>query len=186
MTGEPALELRWLTGAADVSPALRAALVGCWRDVVNGGGAVGFAEQVPVSDAEMAPAVDALVAGLDPRLRRLLVATRGPALAGWLVLHGNADPVTAHWGRITHVQTTPSARGTGVGGALLTELARSAREDLGLESLRLEVRGGMGLEDFYGRYGWTVTGCWPGALQFTAHGRRDEVLMGLDLVGSWP
>ena len=39
----------------------------------------------------------------------------------------------------------------------------------------------MGLEYFYGRYVWTVTGCWPGALQFTAHGRRDEVLMGLDL-----
>ncbi|CCG01594.1 hypothetical protein, partial [Blastococcus saxobsidens] len=39
----------------------------------------------------------------------------------------------------------------------------------------------MGLEAFYERFGWAVTGCWPGALQITPDDRRDEVLMGLDL-----
>lgn len=175
------VDLRWITSPGEVPPRLRSDLIGCWRDVVNGGGAVGFAEQVPVSDRDIAPAVDQLIAALDPRLCRLLVATRDELLAGWLVHRGNADPVTAHWARITHVQTAPSARGTGVGRALMTELARSARDDLGLDSLRLEVRGGMGLEDFYGRFGWAVVGRWPGALQFTAHGRRDEVLLQLDL-----
>jgi hypothetical protein len=34
---------------------------------------------------------------------------------GWLLLTGSADPVTAHWGRVTRLQTSPSARGTGVG-----------------------------------------------------------------------
>jgi GNAT superfamily N-acetyltransferase len=91
--------------------------------------------------------------------------------------------VTPHWGRGTRLQTAPSARGTGVARALMTELHRSARDDLGLDSLRLEVRGGWGLEPFYEKFGWRVVGAWPGALQFTQHGRRDEVLMALDLRG---
>ncbi|MDT0275810.1 GNAT family N-acetyltransferase [Blastococcus goldschmidtiae] len=173
--------LGWSTDPAQVSALLRAELTACWRDVVNAGGAVGFAEEAPVSDAVVAPVVEQVVARLDARLGRLLVATRGDEVLGWLVLTGNADPVTAHWARVTHVQTRPSERGTGVARALLTELQRSARDDLGLEHLRLEVRGGMGLEDFYGRFGWTVVGSWPRALRFTRHGVRDEVLMGLDL-----
>jgi hypothetical protein len=63
----------------------------------------------------------------------------------------------------------------------MTELHRSAREDLGLDSLRLEVRGDWGLEAFYEKFGWQVVGAWPGALHFTRHGRRDEVLMTLNL-----
>jgi GNAT superfamily N-acetyltransferase len=173
--------LRWCTAPAEVSAALRSELTACWRDVVNAGGAVGFAEEAPVSDEVVGPVVEQLVARLDARLSRLLVATRGEEVLGWLVLTGNADPVTAHWARVRHVQTRPSARGAGVGRALLTELHRSARHDLGLAHLRLEVRGGMGLEEFYGRFGWTVAGTWPGALRFTRHGVRDEVLMGRDL-----
>jgi hypothetical protein len=57
---------------------------------------------------------------------------------------------------------------------------RQARA-VGLDSLRLEARGGARLESFYGRYGWVVTGCWPGALQIAEDDRRDEVLMGLHL-----
>ncbi len=181
MTEAPSLELRWLTTPEEVSPSLRVALTACWRDVANAGGAVGFAEQVPVSDGDVGPVVDEVVAGLDPRLSRLLVAARGDALAGWLLLTGNADPVTAHWGHVSRVQTAPSARGTGVARALMAELHRSAGEDLRLDSLRLEARGGMDLEDFYARFGWVVVGTWPGALQFTHHGRRDEVLMARDL-----
>jgi hypothetical protein len=47
---------------------------------------------------------------------------------------------------------------------------------MGLEQLRLEARGGEGLEEFYGRLGWKEIGRWPGALRFD-HGDRDEVLM---------
>jgi GNAT superfamily N-acetyltransferase len=175
------LSLQWLTSPAEVAPVLRADLAACWRDVVNAGGAVGFAEQVPVSDDDVAPVVERMVTGLDAGLGRLLVAARGTALMGWLLLTGNTDPVTAHWGRVTRLQTAPVARGTGVARALLTELHRSAREDLGLESLRLEVRGGMGLEAFYARFGWEVAGVWPRALRFTRHGVRDEILMAKDL-----
>jgi GNAT superfamily N-acetyltransferase len=177
--------LRWLTAPEQVSAILRAQLTACWRDVVNAGGAVGFAEEAPVSDDVVAPAVDEIVAGLHPRLARLLIATRDGDLAGWLLLTGNADPVVAHWGRVTRLQTSPAARGEGIAGALMTELHRSAADDLGLESLRLEVRGGMGLEGFYERFGWTVVGRWPRALRFTHYGVRDEVLMALD-VGTRP
>jgi GNAT superfamily N-acetyltransferase len=175
-----------MTTPADVSPHVRRSLTTCWRDVANAGGAVGFAELVPVHDADVAPVVDAIVAGLAPRLSCLLVATRGNALAGWLVLTGNENPVVAHWGRVTHLQTSVEARGTGVGRVLMTELHRSARDDLRLDSLRLEVRGGWGLEAFYARFGWVVVGAWPGALQFTRHGRRDEVLMAKELLAGRP
>jgi GNAT superfamily N-acetyltransferase len=175
------LHLQWLSRPDDVPEALRRALTGCWRDVANAGGAVGFAEEVPVTADVVAPVVDQIVGGLHPRLARLLVATRADDLAGWLLLTGNADPVVAHWGRVTRLQTAVDARGSGVGRALMTELHRSASDDLGLHSLRLEVRGGMGLEAFYERFGWIVVGAWPGALQFTRYGRRDEVLMALAL-----
>jgi GNAT superfamily N-acetyltransferase len=175
------LHLQWLCRPDDAPAELRRALTGCWRDVANAGGAVGFAEEVPLTEDVLAPAVDEIVAGLEPRLSRVLVGMRDGDLAGWLLLTGNADPVVAHWGRVTRLQTALPARGSGVARALMTELHRSARDDLGLDSLRLEVRGGMGLEAFYERFGWVVVGAWPGALQFTHHGRRDEVLMARDL-----
>lgn len=181
MSHPPPPALRWWTAPAEVPTSLRAELTACWQEVVNAGGAVGFAEEAPVSDTVVAPVVEQVVARLDARLGRLLVASRGDRALGWLLLTGNADPVTAHWARVTHVQTRPSERGAGVGRALLTELHRSARDDLGLEYLRLEARGGMGLEEFYGHLGWKVTGTWPRALRFTRHGVRDEVLMALDL-----
>jgi GNAT superfamily N-acetyltransferase len=181
-SAEPSL--RWLTAPADVPPELRRALTACWCDVANAGGAVGFAELLPVTEDDVAPVLDEIVAGLDPLLSRLLVATHDGALAGWLVLTGNANPVIAHWGRVTRLQTSVEARGTGVARALMTELHRCARDDLGLDSLRLEVRGGWGLEAFYEKYGWEVVGAWPGALQFSQHGRRDEVLMARDLRGA--
>ncbi len=46
----------------------------------------------------------------------------------------------------------------------MAELHRSAKEDLNLDSLRLEARSGMGLEAFYARFGWVVVGTRPGAL----------------------
>jgi GNAT superfamily N-acetyltransferase len=174
--------LRWLSRPDDVDEDLRRALTACWRDVANSGGAVGFAELLPVDDDDVRPAVDAIAAGLDPALSRLLVASRDGVLVGWLLVTGNATPVLAHWARVTRVQTALGARGTGVARALLTELHRAARDDMGLERLRIEVRGAAGLEAFYERFGWTVVGTWPSALQIAPGDRRDEVLMDLALL----
>ena len=172
-------DLRWLTSPDDVPDALRAQLTAVWRDVANNGGSVGFAQQLPVSDAVVRPVLDATVATLGPA--RLLVAEADGEVAGWLVLTPGPAPVRGHEARVTRVMTSVAARGTGVARALMTELARAARGDLGLDWLRLELRGGEGLEAFYEQFGWRVTGAWPGALQITPTDRRDEVLMSLEL-----
>jgi GNAT superfamily N-acetyltransferase len=170
--------LTWLTTPDDVDADLRAALTTCWRDVANAGGAVGFAQQLPVGEDVVRPVLDATV---EAPGSRLLVAHVDGEVAGWLVLLTNDEPVFAHWAWVKRVQTAVAHRGTGVARALMTEVARSARDDLGLDLLQIEVRGGERLEDFYEQFGWQVVGRWPGGLQITATDRRDEVLMSLDL-----
>jgi hypothetical protein len=41
----------------------------------------------PVDEATVASAADDLIAGLDPDLRRLLVAVRNDRLGGWVSIH---------------------------------------------------------------------------------------------------
>lgn len=52
-----------------------------------------------------------------------------------------------------------------------------ARQEMGLEQLRLAARGGMGLERFYARLGWREIGRWPNALRPAPDDDRDEILM---------
>jgi GNAT superfamily N-acetyltransferase len=104
---------------------------------------------------------------------------RDDTLAGWVVLHRDTNPLVAHWGSIKHLQTHPTHRRKGLGAALMHELRRIARDELGLEQLHLAVRGGMGLENFYAQLGWHEVGRWPNALRLTADDTRDEVLMAL-------
>lgn len=65
---------------------------------------------------------------------------------------------------------------------MMIEAARAAREDLALEQLRIELRGGAGLEVFYSRLGWREIGRWPAALRLNDDDYRDDVLMVLSLV----
>jgi GNAT superfamily N-acetyltransferase len=176
----PGLILQWLTEPSMVDARARHQLLSCWRDVSNAGGAVGF-PFLPVEDAQVLPAVDAMVDSLDPLVSRLLLATVGESLAGWLLLAGNTAKVTAHWARVLRVQTAIAHRGTGIGRSMLTEVSRAARDDLGLQQLHLELRGGLGLESFYGACGWREVGRWPAALRLSGDDYRDEVLMVLEL-----
>lgn len=169
----------WLTRPDEVDEDLREALTVCWRDVTNAGGAVGFAQQLPVDDGVVRPEVDAFVESLGRT--RLLVARQDDKVAGWLLLTTNEAPVFAHWGLVTRVQTAPFARSSGLGRTLLTEVARCARDDLKLSALHLDVRGGAGLEPFYERLGWQVTGRYPEAVDLGHGDRRDMVLMYLPL-----
>jgi GNAT superfamily N-acetyltransferase len=159
----------------DITCEMARELVNCWMAVANDGGAVGFAFP-PVDVNDVGPVADRLIADLDPRYNRLLLARLDGILAGWLHLSRHRDRLVPHWGVVTRVQTHPGFRGRGIGTALMNHVRQVARDEMGLEQLRLEARGGEGLEEFYGRLGWKEIGRWPGALRFD-HGDRDEVLM---------
>jgi GNAT superfamily N-acetyltransferase len=99
------------------------------------------------------------------------------APAGWVALSRDPSPLIAHWGTVGHLQTHLAHRNQGIGSALMHRLREVARDEMGLEQLHLAARGGMGLEDFYARLGWRVTGRWPGKLRFAPDDTRDEILM---------
>jgi GNAT superfamily N-acetyltransferase len=170
------LDIIQLTHPGDAGPAVRRELAECWTAVSNAGGAVGF-PFLPVTVEQVTPAVDALAASLDPWRSRALLARVSGALAGWVALSRAASPLIAHWGTVSHLQTQLIHRNQGVGSALMSQLRRVARDEMGLEQLHLAVRGGMGLEGYYARLGWEVTGRWPGKLRLGPDDTRDEVLM---------
>lgn len=161
---------------AQVSARLRQDIINCWITVTNAGGAAGFPFP-PVDASIVAPVADDLIAGLSPDSSRLIVARAGEALAGWVLLQRHPGPPVAHWGTINHLQTLPTVRGQGVGGALMMSARQIARQDMGLEQLHLAARGGMGLERFYAKLGWREIGRWPGALRLAPNDDRDEILM---------
>ncbi|MFF7813240.1 GNAT family N-acetyltransferase [Streptomyces sp. NPDC007945] len=173
---ESGLELFQVSHPEGVGPRLRRELIECWIAVTNAGGAAGFPFP-PVGDGEVGPVADAIVGGLSPERSRLIVARGDGALVGWVQLRRDPDRLVGHWGSIHHLQTRPDRRGRGVGAALVGEARRIARDELGLEQLRLAARGGEGLEEFYARLGWREAGRWPGALRLAPGDDRDEVLM---------
>ena len=138
---------------AQVGAELRQDIVACWITVSNAGGAAGFPFP-PVDASIVAPVADGLIAGLSPDASRLIVARAGDDLAGWVHLRRHLTPVIAHWGTIGHLQTLPAFRGQGVGSALMMSAGQIARQEIGLEQLRLAARGGMGLERYYPKLGW--------------------------------
>jgi GNAT superfamily N-acetyltransferase len=169
-----------VTDQHEMSPDLRRELIECWITVSNAGGAAGFPFP-PVSFDQVALVTDQLIAGLDSQRSRLLLAFVDETLAGWLNVRRDVNPLTAHWGTVHHVQTHTSFRGRGIGAALMHRLGDVAHEEMRLEQLHLAARGGMGLEDFYGRLGWKEIGRWPGALRLMPDDDRDEILMMLRL-----
>ena len=82
---------------------------------------------------------------------------------------------------VHRVQSRPDRRGEGIGRALMGEARRVARDEMGLEQLRLAARAGMGLETFYERLGWKEIDRWLGALRLSPDDDRDEILMFLEL-----
>lgn len=164
------------TTAQDVDPARRQALIDCWIEVSNAGGAAGFPFP-PIDEGDAAPALDAILASLAPATCRLVMALDGDEPVGWLNIRRDTFALIAHWGTLHHVQTRIGRRGRGIGCALMKQAHLVARDDMGLEQLRLAARAGVGLEKFYGRLGWREIGRWPGALRLGPGDDRDEVLM---------
>lgn len=178
-----ALAFSQFTRSSEVSGALRHELTVCWAAVVNAGGAVVPVDcpLPPVAPPDLEAAVDRIAESLAPERGRLLTATLDDALAGWLLVRRETHPLEAHCGVVNHVQTRIQLRGLGVGAALMHRVRRVAREEMGLERLKLSVRAGLGLETFYRKAGWTEVGRWPGALRLGPGDDRDEILMSLAL-----
>ncbi|WP_405565104.1 GNAT family N-acetyltransferase [Streptomyces sp. NBC_01180] len=170
------LTFQQLTSSGGVTPQLRQALADCWVEVTNAGGAAGFPFP-PVDVATVTPTLDRIISLLSPDTSRLLTATMDGELAGWLNIRRDRFELIAHWGTLHHVQTRTAIRGRGIGRALMHEVRRVARDEMGLEQLHLAARGAVGLEDFYGSLGWKEVGRWPGALRLSAGDDRDEILM---------
>ena len=176
-------EFLQITRSHEITPDLRRQLADCWAAVINAGGAV-IAPGIPlppISARDVGAAAERLIAGLDPERGRLLVATIGGTLAGWLIIHRDPHPLIAHCGVVNHVQTHPRFRRQGLGTALMTRVREIAAEDMKLEQLQLSARGGLGLEHFYRSLGWTEAGRWPGALRVAPGDDRDDILMYLRL-----
>lgn len=165
-------------------PALREQLLDMWVRVTDAGGAVGF----------VAPADRALVAEmLDSHLARVVegrdalgVLRRGgragadsPA-AGMGILAASAAPLRAHWRTLLRLMVEPDLQGIGAGRLLIEGLHEMGRE-LGLEFLCLTVRGGLGIEGFYGRIGYEIHGRNPRAIRVAPGDERDEILMRYEL-----
>ncbi|MGX1310414.1 GNAT superfamily N-acetyltransferase [Streptomyces calvus] len=172
-----------LTRTEDATAAIRRELTDCWAGVINAGGAVVPMDcpLPPVTPATLEPAMERIAAQLSPQRLRLLRATVGGSLAGWLLLRREQHPLVAHCGVVNHVQTHVGFRGLGVGTALMRRAARIAREEMSLERLQLTARDGLGLDAFYRRAGWREVGRWPGALRVAPGDDRDEILMSLEL-----
>ncbi|MFJ1703493.1 GNAT family N-acetyltransferase [Kitasatospora sp. NPDC088346] len=165
----------------DLTPELRAAVTALWVDATNAGGAVGFVP--PVGPEQVRPVAERELAGAGPDgPDRLLVAYEQESgrTAGLLFLTSPRFDLMEHWRLLTRVMVHPELQGRGHGAALLAEAERVAR-DQGLAGLRLTVRGGLGLEDFYARCGYKEVGRVPGAIRVADGDDRDEVTMWLGL-----
>src|ERR1022692_2609919 len=163
MTIREDLDITQLTNPGEADPVVRQELTACWIAVTNAGGAAGFPFP-PVDGSHVRPAVDALAGRLKPSQSRILLARVGGALAGWVALSRDPSPLIAHWGVVSHLQTQLVRRNAGIGSALMSRLREVARDE-------------MGLEGFYGRLGWQITGRWPGKLRLAPDDTRDEILM---------
>ena len=75
----------------------------------------------------------------------------------------------------------PKHQGRGYGAELMREAERVARTLDGVEMLHLTCRGGLGLEHFYSKCGYTEVGRIPRMLRVAADDYRDEIHMALSL-----
>jgi GNAT superfamily N-acetyltransferase len=168
-----------------VTPALRAGIVRLWVDVSNAGGAVGFVP--PATSAQIRPSLDKLLA-IDEGTTRILVGQHEtdppdePSAAAFFTF--NTLLTLAHWVWVKVVMVHPQHQGKGYGYDLMTAAADFAGTFDGIEAIRLDCRGGMGLEQFYARLGYKEVGRVPGAIRVSDDDYRDDVTMVLPLTRS--
>jgi GNAT superfamily N-acetyltransferase len=162
-------------------PALREQLLDTWVRVTDAGGAVGFV--APADRGRIAETLDSqLERVLEGRDALGVLRRGGPAgpAAGMGFLAASSSPLRAHWRTVLRLMVDPAVQGTGAGRALIEGLHAMGR-DLGLEFLCLTVRGGLGIEGFYGRIGYGIHGRNPRAIRVAPGDERDEIHMRFEL-----
>ena len=161
----------------EVPDDLRTALLDCWVDVSEAGGAVGFVP--PVDRDAVAGALDRALGELADGRRLLVVAEDDRGLAGFGFVVPQAGPVVGHRGTVLSLQVHPSRQGRGVGRVLVDGLHDAARA-VGLTQLTLFYREGLGLGAFYASVGYREVGRWEATLR-VGDEWRDDVWMAIDL-----
>ena len=153
---------------------LAEALLELWTDVSNAGGAVGFVP--PVTTDDVRQTADLAFRQVRDGVDHLIVGFDEDVPVGFLFLEHRHGELFEHWATIKRLQVHPKLQGTGLGGALLEETHRLAKE-IGLEALHLTVRGGTGTEVFYERYGYETIARIPDVIRVAPDDTRDELYM---------
>lgn len=145
-----------------------------WLDVTRAGGAVGGAPDA--SAADLQPVIDDALDRVRSGNDHLVTASLDDDTVGFAFLSFRPGPLFAHWATVKRLQVHPSRQGRGLGGALLDELARVARQ-LDLEQLHLTVRGDTGTESFYERHGYRIMARIPDVIRLAPNDTREEIYM---------
>jgi GNAT superfamily N-acetyltransferase len=160
-------------------PELREQLLDTWVRVTDAGGAVGF---VPPADRErIGETLDSHLARVIEGRDALGVLRREDgSAAGMGILSASASPLRQHWRTTLRLMVDPSLQGIGAGRVLIEGLHEMGRQ-LGLEFICLTVRGGLGIEGFYGRIGYEIHGRNPRAIRVAPGDDREEIHMRYEL-----
>lgn len=161
-----------------LDPGLRADLLDIWVAATNAGGAVGYTAPAPVG--KIAENLDGALGRVGAGLDVLGVLHTGERYAGMGMLVSRGSGLQAHWRTVLRVMVHPEYQGNGAG-RMLMEGLRGSAVDLGLEQLQLTIRGGLGLENFYGPLGFRVVGTHPRAVRVAPDDYRDEIMLVMDL-----
>jgi GNAT superfamily N-acetyltransferase len=161
-----------------LDPGLRADLLDTWVAATNAGGAVGYTPPAPV--VQVAENLDGALGRVAAGLDLLGVLHTGERYVGMGMLVSRGSGLQAHWRTVLRVMVHPEFQGNGAG-RLLMEGLRGSAVDLGLEQLQLTIRGGLGLEKFYGPLGYHVVGTHPRAIRVAPDDYRDELMVVKDL-----
>lgn len=136
-----------------LTPQLRADLIGLWSTVANAGGAVGLV--APVSAEDVAPLATVAFARVAASDDDIVVAFDADRPVGFGFLETNDIDLTSHWATVRRLQRAPSHAGKGVGGQVLERLEAAARAR-GLAMVTVTTRGGTGRERFFLAHGYRL------------------------------
>ncbi|MFJ8861384.1 GNAT family N-acetyltransferase [Streptomyces sp. NPDC102451] len=125
---------------------------------VEGGASVGFL--APLDRETAATWWRDRAAAVESGSQQVWIARDDERVAGTIGLARAAMPNARHRAEVAKLVVRPSARGRGVGRALLTAAERSAA-DQGLTLLVLDTETGSDAERLYRSAGWTLCGSVP-------------------------